>query len=152
MLRRAGRGVFAAAFFVAAAGAAIAPGREAPVPTLEISGIVVDARGPLANKVVRVGPVDANGRMLMIRGLSGARSGQGLNPQSTTDAQGRFKVVVSRNLLRGYAAGAIGIAAYTDLGGGRMSTSHRNAVVKIDPAGDRVDAGRVLLQPLTASR
>lgn len=137
-----------AGLMVAVATVAAAQKKEAPPATLEVSGVLADAKGPLANKVVRVGPLDANGNMLMIRSLSGATSGQGMNPQATTDAQGHFTVVVSRNLFRGYRADALGIAAYTDLGGGRMSTSHESTAVKIDPKQDKVDAGRVVLPPL----
>ena len=71
-----------------------------------------------------------------------------MNPQATTDSQGHFTVAVSRNLFRGYRDDAIGLAAYTDLGGGRMSTSHKSAAVKIDPKNDKVDVGRVVLPPL----
>lgn len=130
--------------------AALAQKREAAPATLELSGVLADAKGPLANKVVRVGPVDAKGNVLNIRGLSGAATGKGLNPQATTDAEGRFNVTVARSLFRGYRDDQVGLSAYTDLGGGRMSTSHESATVGIDPKKDKVDAGRVMLAPLRA--
>ncbi len=141
-----GRGVLATVLLVAAA-VAPAQKKDATAPMLEISGVLADANGPLAGKVVRVGPLDANGNMLMIRSLAGS-SGPGTNPQATTDAQGRFSVTVARSFFRGSSDGGLGLAAYTDLGGGRMSTSHENAVVKLDTKKDKVDVGRVVLQPL----
>ena len=131
---------------------AAAQKKDAPTITLELSGVLADAKGPLANKVVRVGPVDAKGNVLNIRGLSGASAGKGINPQATTDAQGRFLVTVARTLFRGYSDSQAGLSAYTDLGGGRMSSSHESAVIPIDPKKDKVDAGRVLLPPLKAKR
>ena len=123
--------------------------KPAPVPqTFELKGVLADAKGPLANKVVRVGPVDAQGNVLNIRSLSPGTSGQGVNPQATTDAQGGFTLSVSRSLFRGYGDDQVGLSAYTDLGKGRMSTAHESAVVRIDPKKDKVDAGRVVLAPL----
>lgn len=133
-----------AAVLAVVATVAAAQKKEAPVPTLEVSGILADAKGPLAKKVVRVGPVDSKGQMLMIRSLN---EGHRVNPEGQTDAAGRFTVTVSRNLFRGYTTDAIGLAAYTDLGGGRMSTSHQPAILKVDATKDRVDVGRVVLQP-----
>ena len=144
----AGRNLLFAALLLAAATLAPAQKKDAPPAAIEVTGVLADAKGALANKVVRVGPLDSKGNMLMIRSLTGATSGQGMNPQATTDAQGRFTVTVSRNLFRGYSDDALGLAAYTDLGGGRMSSSHESATVKFDPKQDKVDAGRVVLQPL----
>ena len=68
--------------------------------------------------------------------------------RATTDALGRFSVTVARSLFRGTGEESLGQRAYTDLGGGRMSTSYQVSIVKFDPKTDRVDAGRVVLQPL----
>jgi len=130
--------------------AAIAQKKDAPPATLELSGTLADAKGPLAGKVVRAGPVDAKGNVLNIRGLSGASAGKGINPQAITDARGHFTVTVARTLFRGYGDDKVGLSGYTDLGGGRMSSSHQSAVVSIDPKKDKVDVGRVVLQPLKA--
>jgi len=131
---------------------AVAQKIDVATATIEITGAVADPRGPLAHKLVRVGPVDAKGNVLHIRGLSGAKAGQGLNPQATTDAQGRFNVTVARTLFRGYGADKAGLSVYTDLGGGRLSSSHESAVVAIDPQKDKVDVGRVVLQLLKPRR
>ena len=136
-----------AALAVLAAPVASAQKKDAPPATLEISGVLADAKGPLANKIVRVGPTDAQGNMLAIRGL-GASSGQGTDPQATTDAQGRFTVAVARSFFRNQADDAIGLRASTEIGAGRMSTSHAPAVVRFDSRKDKVDLGRVVLQPL----
>jgi len=140
---------FLAALLVALAPwVALAQKKDAAPATIEVTGVLADAKGPLAGKVVRVGPIDSSGNMLMIRSLSGPTSGQGVNPQATTDAQGHFTLSVSRNLFRGYRDDAIGLAAYTDLGNGRMSSSHQSATAKVDPKKDKVDVGRVVLSPL----
>ena len=144
--------ILAALLVAAMPWAAVAQKKDAAPATIEVTGVIADAKGPLASKVVRVGPLDSNGNMLMIRSLTGPSSGQGMNPQATTDAQGHFTVVVSRNLFRGYRDDALGLAAYTDLGDGRMSTSHASTAVKIDPKKDKVDVGRVVLGPLKAQR
>ena len=142
-----------AAILIAAAGLAGAQKKEpakkpATQPaTIEVTGSLADARGPLANMIVRVGPTDAQGNMLAIRGL-GASSAQGTDPQATTDAQGRFSVTVARSFFRNQPDDAIGLRASTDMGGGRMSTSHAPAVVRFDSSKDKVDVGRVVLQPL----
>jgi len=116
-------------------------------PTFEVTGVVADAKGPLANKIVRVGPLDAQGNMLGVRSLSGP-SGQGMNLQVPTDAQGRFTVTVARSLFPGSGEQSLGLRGYTDMGDGRMSTSYEVAIVKFDPKKDKVDVGRVVLQPL----
>lgn len=126
--------------------------KDSAPASIELSGALADANGPLAGKLVRAGPVDSKGNVLNIRGLSGPSAGQGLNPQSTTDAQGRFTVMVARTLFRGYPDDQVGLSAYTDLGGGRLSTSHESKVVRIDPKKDRIDAGRVVLEPLKSRR
>lgn len=141
-----------AAATVVSAQKAPAPKKDAaPPPTIELTGVLADAKGPLANKIVRVGPTDAQGNMLAIRGL-GASSGQGTDPQATTDAQGRFTVAVARSFFRNQADDAIGLRASTDIGAGRMSTSHAPAVVRFDSRKDKVDLGRVVLQPLKPSQ
>lgn len=126
--------------------------KGSPATPIELAGVLADANGPLADKLVRVGPVDSKGNVLNIRGLSGPLAGQGLNPQSKTDAQGRFTVQVARTLFRGYPDDQVGLSAYTDLGGGRLSTSHESKVVRIDPKRDRIDVGRVVLEPLKSRR
>ena len=124
--------------------------KKDPPATFEMTGIVADAKGPIANQIVRVGPLDAQGNMLGVRSLTGP-SGQGMNLQATTDAQGRFAVTVARSLFPGTGEQSLGLRAYTDLGGGRMSTTYQVAIVKFDPKKDKVDAGRVVLQPLKPS-
>ena len=133
-----------------ALGAGVAGAQDrAPSPgAFALAGVLADAKGPLANKVVRVGPLDAKGNVLNIRSLTGASAGTGLNPQATTDAHGRFSVTVARSMFRGYREDALGLNAYTDLGGGRMSSAHEAAVLKIDPTKDKVDAGRIVIAPL----
>ena len=126
---------------------ALAQKKDPPPATFEVTGIAADAKGPLANQIVRVGPLDAQGNMLGVRSLSGP-SGQGMNLQVPTDAQGRFTVTVARSLFPGSGEQSLGLRAYTDMGGGRMSTSYEVAIVKFDPKKDKVDAGRVVLQPL----
>ena len=115
--------------------------------TFEVTGIVSDAKGPIANKVVRVGPLDKQGNMLSVRSLTGP-SGQGMNLEAKTDPQGRFTVTVARSLFPGTGEQSLGLRAYTDLGGGRMSTTYKVTMVKFDPKQDKVDVGRVVLQPL----
>ena len=137
-----------ATLLLAVAPAALAQKKEAAPATFELTGTLVDAKGPLADKVVRVGPLDSKGNVLNIRSLSGSSAGQGVNPNAKTDAQGRFTLGVPRSLFRGYAADQLGLSAYSDLGGGRMSSSHEAAVVKFDPKQPKVDAGRVVLSPL----
>jgi hypothetical protein len=137
-----------ATLLLALAPAALAQKKEAAPATFELTGNLADAKGPLADKVVRVGPVDSKGNVLSIRSLTGSSAGQGVNPNAKTDAQGRFVLVVPRSLFRGYRDDQLGLSAYTDLGGGRMSSSHASAVVGIDAKKDKVDAGRVVLQPL----
>jgi len=61
------RGLLVAAVLALAASDVGAQKKEATVPTLEVSGVLADARGPLAKKVVRVGPVDAKGQMLILK-------------------------------------------------------------------------------------
>ena len=136
-----------AALALGVATATAQPKPAAPA-TFEVTGVLADAKGPLANKVVRIGPLDAKGNMLVIRSLNSGSSMTGLNPQATTDAQGRFTVTVARKLFQGYRGGEMGLAAYTDIGGGRMSSSHESAVVPFDAKKEKVDAGRVVLQPL----
>jgi hypothetical protein len=121
--------------------------KDVPLPTFEVTGVVADAKGPIANRIVRVGPLDAQGNMLSVRSLSGP-SGQGMNLQATSDAEGRFSVTVARSLFPGSGEQSLGLRAYTDLGDGRISTSYAVAIVKFDPKKDKVDAGRVVLQPL----
>ena len=142
----------AAALVLFAAGDAYAQKKPAAPTTFQLTGTLADASGPLANRLVRVGPLDSKGNVLNIRSLSGPTSGQGLNPQATTDAQGAFNVTVSRSIFRGYPDDKVGLSAYTDLGGGRLSTSHESAVVPVDAKKDKVDVGRVVLQPLKARR
>jgi hypothetical protein len=128
--------------------AAPAPKKEAAAAkTFELAGTLADAKGPLAGKIVRVGPVDAQGNMLAIRNLGG---GQGAEGQSVTDAQGRFTIVVGRSFFRNQDGDSIGIRASTDIGGGRMSTAHGVAVVKFDSRKDKVDLGRIVLETLKA--
>jgi hypothetical protein len=141
-----------AALALAAAPVAIAQPKAASADVFELTGVLADAKGPLADKVVRVGPLDSKGNVLNIRSLSGSAAGQGVNPNAKTDAQGRFSLVVPRSLFRGYATDQLGLSAYSDLGGGRMSSSHEAATVKFDPAQPKVDAGRVVLSPLKARR
>ena len=119
--------------------------------TFEVTGVVADGKGPLANKVVRVGPLDAQGNLLSVRSLSGP-SGQGMNLQAPTDAQGRFSVTVARSLFPGAGEQSLGLRAYTDLGDGRMSTTYDVSTVKFDPKQDKVDVGRVVLQPIKQRR
>ena len=139
-----------AAMLVAAAGISLAQKKDpAPSPTIEVTGVLADAKGPLANKIVRVGPLDAQGNMLAIRGL-GASSGQGTDPQATSDAQGRFSIVVARSFFRNQADDSIGIRVSTDIGGGRMSTAHKIAVARFDSRLQKADVGRVVLEPLGA--
>ena len=137
-----------ATLLLAIAPAAPAQKKEAAPATFVLTGTLVDAKGPLADKVVRVGPLDSKGNVLNIRSLSGSSAGQGVNPNAKTDAQGRFALVVPRSLFRGYRDDRLGLSAYTDLGGGRMSSSHESAVVTIDAKKEKVDVGRVVLQPL----
>jgi hypothetical protein len=126
--------------------AAPAPKKETPSPTFEVTGTLADAKGPLANKIVRVGPVDAQGNMLAIRNLGTGSAGA--DGETTSDAQGRFTVTVGRSFFRNSADDSLGLRVSTDVGGGRMSTAHEVAIVKIDSRQDKVDAGRVVLQPL----
>jgi hypothetical protein len=143
---RVARGIVAA-LFLAAACTATAQKKEAAPATFDVKGIVADANGPLASKVVRVGPLDAQGNLLSVRTLSGP-SGQGMNLQAPTDAQGRFSVTVARSLFPGAGEQSLGLRAYTDLGDGRMSTTYEVAIVKFDPKKGNVDLGRVVMQPL----
>ena len=87
--------------------------------------------------------------MLAIRSIGGT-GGKGTDGQANTDAQGRFTITVARSFFRNQADDKLGLRASKDIGGGRMSTSHEVAVVKIDSRQDKVDAGRVVLQPLKA--
>jgi hypothetical protein len=139
-----------AAIMVAAAGGVLAQ-KKAPPPAppqaIEISGIVADAKGALANKIVRVGPLDAQGNMLGIRILSG--SGKG-SEYATSDAQGRFSITVGRAFFRNQAGDSIGVRVSTDIGGGRMSTAHKVAIVRFDSRQEKADLGRVVLEPLGA--
>ena len=121
--------------------------KGAPAATFELTGIVADAKGPLGGKVVRVGPLDDKGNMLRMRNLS---TGQSLNPQATSDAQGRFAIRVDRSMFRGLREDRLGLTVYTDLGGGRLATSHETASVPIDPKKEKMDAGRVTLGALKA--
>jgi hypothetical protein len=98
-----------------------------------------------------VGPLDAQGNLLGVRSLTGP-TGQGMKLEAPTDAQGRFSVTVARSLFPGTGEQSLGVRAYTDLGDGRMSTSYAVAIVKFDPKQDKVDAGRVVMQPLQARR
>jgi len=132
-----------------ALGVAPAMAQKPPAPdAFELTGVLVDAKGPLAKRVVTVSPVDSKGNALRIRGLSGATAGQGLNPQATTDAAGKFTLQVPRSLFRGYREGEAGVGASEDLGGGRFAISHETAIVKLDQKQPKVDVGRVTLQPL----
>jgi hypothetical protein len=134
------------------AGATAQQKKATPAPaTFEVTGIVADANGPLASRVVRVGPLDAQGNLLSVRSLSGP-SGKGMSLESTTDAQGRFSVTVARSLFPGTGEQSLGLRAYTDLGGGRMSTTYEVSVVKFDLKQDKVDVGRVVMQPLKARK
>jgi hypothetical protein len=138
-----------AGLLVAVASVAGAQKKEpAPQPTFEVTGVLADAKGPLANKIVRVGPLDAQGNMLAIRNLGSGSAGT--EGHSTSDAQGRFTVTVARSFFRNSPDDSIGLRVSTDVGGGRMSTAHETAVVRIDSTRDKVDAGRVVLQPLKA--
>lgn len=144
------RRAFLAALILAAAFNATAQKKPAAAPsTFEVTGIVADAKGALAGKVVRVGPLDAAGNLLSVRSLSGP-SGQGMSLEAVADAQGRFSVTVARSLFPGTGEQSLGLRAYTDLGGGRMSTTYEVSVVKFDPKQDKVDVGRVVMQPLKA--
>ena len=139
-----------AAMLVAAASIALAQKKDAAAPpTIEVTGVLADAKGPLANKIVRVGPLDAQGNILAIRGL-GASSGQGTDPQATSDAQGRFSIVVARSFFRNQAGDSIGVRVSTDIGGGRMSTAHKVAVARFDSRLQKVELGRLVLEPLGA--
>jgi hypothetical protein len=136
-----------AAMLVAAASAGLAQKKApAPSPTFEITGTLADAHGPLGNKIVRVGPVDAQGNMLAIRNLGTGSAGA--DGMVTSDAQGRFSITVARSFFRNSAGDSLGLRVSTDMGGGRMSTAHETAIVRIDSTKDKVDAGRVVLQPL----
>ena len=138
-----------AAMLVAAAAHSFAQKKEpAPKPTFEVTGILLDAQGPLANKIVRVGPLDAQGNMLAIRNLgTGSAGAEGV---VTSDAQGRFSITVARSFFGNRPDDALGVRVSTDMGGGRMSTAHATAAVKIDSTKDKADVGRVVLQPLKA--
>lgn len=137
-----------AALLACVATAVMAQKKEAAAAaTFELTGTLADAKGPLAGKIVRVGPVDAQGNMLGIRNLGG---GQGADGQSMTDAQGRFTLVVGRSFFRNQDGDSIGIRVSTDMGAGRMSTAHAVAVVKFDSRKDKVDVGRIVLEPLKA--
>jgi len=143
-------GLLAALALVACAGAIAQKKEPAPKPTFEVTGVLTDASGVLANKIVRVGPVDAQGNMLAIRNLgSGSAGADGM---ATTDAQGRFAIVVGRSFFRNSADDSLGLRVSTDVGGGRMSTAHETAVIRIDSTKDKVDAGRVVMRPLKATR
>ena len=139
-----------AALLVAVASVGLAQ-KKAPAPTpsstIEVTGIVADAKGALANKIVRVGPLDSQGNMLGIRILSG--SGQG-SEHATSDAQGRFSITVGRSFFRSKADDSIGLRVSTDIGGGRMSTAHKVAVTRFDSRREKADLGRVVLEPLGA--
>ena len=136
-----------AGLMIAVAGVAVAQKKEAgPPPTIELTGVLADAKGPLANKIVRVGPLDAQGNMLAIRNLGSGSAGA--DGQVTTDAQGRFAIKVGRSFFRNVADDSLGVRVSTDVGGGRMTTAHETAVVRFDSTRDQVDAGRVVLQPL----
>jgi hypothetical protein len=100
----------------------------------------------MANKIVRVGAVDAQGNILAIRGL--ATSSRGTDPQATTDAQGRFSVTVARSFFRKQADDSIALRVSTDIGGGRMSTAHEPRILRFDSRIDKVDVGRVVFEPL----
>ena len=136
-----------AAMLIAVASVAVAQKKEpVPKPTFEVTGVIADATGPLANKIVRVGPLDAQGNMLGIRNLGTGSAGA--DGMATSDAQGRFSITVGRSFFRNKADDSLGLRVSTDVGGGRMSTAHATAVVRIDSTQDKVDAGRVVLQPL----
>jgi hypothetical protein len=137
---------------LAALALGVAPAIAQPKPpasdVFELTGVLADAKGPLAKRVVTVSPLDAQGNPLRIRSLSGPSSGTGLNPRATTDASGRFSVQVSRSFFRGYREGEAGVGASEDIGSGRFAVAHETAIVKIDPKAAKVDVGRVVLQPL----
>jgi hypothetical protein len=136
-----------AAMLIAVASVAVAQKKEpAPKPTFEVTGVIADASGPLANKIVRVGPLDAKGNMLGIRNLGTGSAGA--DGMVTSDAQGRFSITVARSFFGNKPDDSLGLRVSTDVGGGRMSTAHETAVVRIDSTKDKVDAGRVVLQPL----
>lgn len=145
------RGFLAALILAAACGVAAQkkPAEPTAPATFVVSGSVADSKGPLAGKVVRVGPLDAAGNLLSVRSLSGP-SGQGMSLEATSDPQGRFSLTVARSLFPGAGEQSLGLRAYTDLGGGRMSTTYEVSVVKFDPKQDKVDVGRVVMQPLKA--
>ena len=127
---------------------ATAQEKAPPSDAFELTGVMADAKGPLAGRIVTVSPLDSKGNPLRIRGLSGATSGQGLNPQATTDAAGKFTLQVPRSLFRGYSDSEAGVGASEDLGGGRFAIAHETAIVKLDTKQPRVDLGRVTLLPL----
>lgn len=74
----------------AQAGAAFPAAKGLPVvPTVEVRGVLVDAQGaPVRARVLHVGSLD--GRKSVVE----LRDNEILNPTATTDAGGRFAVVV----------------------------------------------------------
>jgi len=135
-----------------------ATGTGAPPDSFLLKGVVADAKGPLANRVVIVSPIDAKtGEAPTRYTIVGGQPGPMMNPKTTTDAEGAFSVSVPRSLFKdppdcfncsGWKTGELSLAVYTDKGGGSFSTSLKAAIVKYDEKAATVDAGRLVLEPL----
>ncbi len=75
------------------------------VPTVLVRGVLVDAQGaPLGGRVLHVGPLD--GRQAVVE----LRDHEILNPTATTDARGRFSVVVPVAFFAAAARFTVGAA------------------------------------------
>jgi hypothetical protein len=72
-----------------------------------------------------------------------------INPKATTNAQGRFTVTVPRSLFKGYKAGQLSLGVYQDVGGGSLSSSLDPAVVSFADDATTIDAGNLVLKPMS---
>jgi hypothetical protein len=124
-----------------------------------LQGSVADASGPLAGKIVIVSPIDSrSGRGVTRYSIVNGAPGPMMNPKTTTDAQGVFSLTVPRSLFQeppgcavnctAYEAGRLSLGVYDDAGGGSYRSSLQAAIVEFDEQAARVDAGRLVLQPL----
>jgi hypothetical protein len=141
----------------------------APPDTLLIKGIVADANGPLARKVLIVMPIDpTEDRPVTLQ--AGAHStlrmdgykkpkedkwtysytivgdpqlGPRLNPKTTTDAKGSFSVRVPRDLFKRFKPGVLSLGVFDGL-----VSSYEPEIIKYDDKAATIDVGQLVFRPV----
>lgn len=146
--------------------------------TFVIRGVAADAHGPLGSKIVLVMPIDARDGKAVVRYPGArktfgtertrgaatekwtfrykdepddARTGQRLNPRTTTDAKGAFSVAVPRSLFMEtpgcaygcatFKTGVLGLAVFD----GPVS-AFEVKTINYDPSASSFDAGRIVFE------